>query len=322
MQKSKNRARFGFTLIEVLVVVAIIALLVAILLPSLARARDQAQTTSCASNMRQLHYGFTMYAQDNQGRYPGSTHDFGLDWLGYDNENRANPAFGHGRAPEDGVIYKYMSDQAKAYTCPAHAKPRWASEDFWYFSYKSLSIMSGAKAEQVIAGHYPAKNFDTDDHWEDPGHPMEYLDATPLLVEALITFPEQAGITRYENSWWLGNMSLANRHLKSSGRVAVSNVVYTDGHVDGFRLPGLPESIKKKAINEGGSTDFPSNEYFHADALCVQKQSGQWVTMRSGNSNESLFGFIGYAPNSEVGKTYYPKSGNTRDFDPVYHIGQ
>ncbi|MFQ5806189.1 MAG: prepilin-type N-terminal cleavage/methylation domain-containing protein [Phycisphaerae bacterium] len=58
--------RGAFTLIELLVVVAIIATLIAILLPSLARARQTARTTMCATNLRQIGTGWTIYAQDNR----------------------------------------------------------------------------------------------------------------------------------------------------------------------------------------------------------------------------------------------------------------
>lgn len=66
--------RRGFTLIEVLVVVAIIALLVSILLPSLAEARRRARASVCLSNTRQLGVATQMYA----GTYKGYLIDYGL----------------------------------------------------------------------------------------------------------------------------------------------------------------------------------------------------------------------------------------------------
>ena len=62
------RAKCGFTLIELLVVVAIIALLIAILLPSLGKAREQAYTTKCATNMHGMALAVLTYTNDNNGR--------------------------------------------------------------------------------------------------------------------------------------------------------------------------------------------------------------------------------------------------------------
>jgi prepilin-type N-terminal cleavage/methylation domain-containing protein/prepilin-type processing-associated H-X9-DG protein len=58
--------RSGFTLIEVLVVIALIAVLVGILLPALAGGRGSARTAACLSNLRQLGMGWTMYADDSR----------------------------------------------------------------------------------------------------------------------------------------------------------------------------------------------------------------------------------------------------------------
>ena len=67
-------AALGFTLIEVLVVVAIIALLIAILLPSLSRAREVARCAQCLANCKQTGSGVTMYTVDNRFYLPGPTH--------------------------------------------------------------------------------------------------------------------------------------------------------------------------------------------------------------------------------------------------------
>lgn len=61
----------GFTLIELLVVLAIIVLLIAILLPSMQRAREQSKTVLCAANLRQIGQLFNVCAADHDGRAPG-----------------------------------------------------------------------------------------------------------------------------------------------------------------------------------------------------------------------------------------------------------
>ncbi|QNN21166.1 prepilin-type N-terminal cleavage/methylation domain-containing protein [Planctomycetales bacterium ZRK34] len=66
--------RKGFTLIELLVVVAIIALLIAILLPSLTKAKELARITQCSSNLRQHAYGTVFYSQNFKNWLPPYNH--------------------------------------------------------------------------------------------------------------------------------------------------------------------------------------------------------------------------------------------------------
>src|SRR5262249_51866046 len=62
----------GFTLVELLVVIGIIALLISILLPALSKARSAANTVACAANLRSILQGMQIYAAQNNGGIPGS----------------------------------------------------------------------------------------------------------------------------------------------------------------------------------------------------------------------------------------------------------
>lgn len=76
----------GFTLVELLVVIGIIAVLIAILLPALSRAREMAKQIRCLSNIRQVGMSIAMYTNNNKGFFPAPSNRFPFtpipwDWV-------------------------------------------------------------------------------------------------------------------------------------------------------------------------------------------------------------------------------------------------
>jgi prepilin-type N-terminal cleavage/methylation domain-containing protein len=84
----------AFTLIELLVVIAIIAILAAMLLPALASSKQQANTSKCMSNMRQLGLGFSLFTGDNAETYPAAACD-GADNSQYTWDTAIRPYIGN-----------------------------------------------------------------------------------------------------------------------------------------------------------------------------------------------------------------------------------
>ncbi len=108
------RAR-AFTLVELMVVVAIVALLAAMLMPVLAKAREQGRRTRCMGNLRQLTLANLLYADDWDGYFVPAAPEFLRDqrrWFGVRNRQ--------GRfEPRDGPLVPYMKDGGQLRRCPS-----------------------------------------------------------------------------------------------------------------------------------------------------------------------------------------------------------
>ncbi|HEX8915361.1 MAG TPA: type II secretion system protein [Humisphaera sp.] len=128
--RPSRRPRRGFTLVELLVVIGIIALLMSILLPTLGRVREQANKIKCGSNLRNLGMAFIMYAKDNKDYFPAGSRwptnlMFKNDWIWYQEKSYPAAAPSDGRPTPDlsqSAIVPYLSGttfQKELYICPS-----------------------------------------------------------------------------------------------------------------------------------------------------------------------------------------------------------
>ena len=124
--------RAAFTLIELLTVIAIIAILASMIFPSFARAREMARRASCQSNMKQLFLGFAQYTQDYDERYPKAGNYQAWEnkghWVAGKNSTDASTALTDIAAPYNakanradivgGALFTYVKSE-QIYVCPS-----------------------------------------------------------------------------------------------------------------------------------------------------------------------------------------------------------
>lgn len=242
--------RTGFTLIELLVVIAIIAILMAILMPTLNRAREQGRRAVCLGNLRQLQLAWGMYADENdekivngeayngtKGRavVPTSGWHMGEQWWTGDD---VAPNYMQGeKLPQDtqlsairaGALYKFANN-VKLYRCPTGVRGEMRT-------YSIVDSMNGLHRNGTTYGNSGARvgptvlwiKKRTDISVPAPAYRMVFLD------EGRVT-PDSYAVNYLVEEWW------DPPHVQHGDG---TNVSFADGHSDYWKWKG------KKTLSDG-----------------------------------------------------------------------
>jgi prepilin-type N-terminal cleavage/methylation domain-containing protein/prepilin-type processing-associated H-X9-DG protein len=229
----------GFTLVELMVVIVVIAIMAAITLPALNKAKEQGKATVCRSNMKQIALGFLMYADENEDLlpWPGGLPDravnskhYSYDWC-YGGQNTLDPNLastwavpGFGFNAECGSVFPYVLSQ-----------PRMEYDSEFKERYDVYRCPSSGNLGEALRVNYAANG------WMDPGKPFgtsgkvgtKGVMMTSIIDPARKVLLVNESPTRYTLSpaFQPENLNrIAQLHL---GRV---NVAYADGHMES--IPG------------------------------------------------------------------------------------
>jgi prepilin-type N-terminal cleavage/methylation domain-containing protein/prepilin-type processing-associated H-X9-DG protein len=228
MKNCRRKVLAAFTLIEILVVIAIIAILMAIITPAMRKAKEAARETICKSNLRSVGLGILLYLQDNDNRAADSFRSNGFFW--YD-------AAGRLRKTNDenaywGVAYKDYLKQTKVFGCPSF---RHVSE----LIYPNNPVLIREAAFGLNSNFSGKKGTDIRNHARfiiahDHAEPKMEQDSRDMFYNNgpgttnLTDYRQNGFRARFYRGIFRHNIKSAEP-FKTAGR---SNILWLDGHVE------------------------------------------------------------------------------------------
>lgn len=245
---ASSTSQIGFTLVELLVVISIIALLLAILLPGLNKARETAKAVVCLVNQRQIGLGFATYASDSREYLPPwSTSSGGLaqtHWgamLGHLNYIPAPSYYG----PPSGGNYPFLGPTAKSVlVCPNATRNYWnwatptsqtdpLGASRWGMGYTPTGWISGVSPRYGVDLTYGINGDSLGGQFVAPFRSWKMDDTTSPnnFSHKTTDIPQPAQLVMIYDGvyslWAIKNNAINARH---NGSVS-TNVLLADGHV-------------------------------------------------------------------------------------------
>lgn len=214
----------AFTLIEILAACAIVALLLGLLLPVLARARTVARRCACQANLRQIWVAWDLYLTDNSGRfYRGQNHNFDFGgWKGHGPYAARRPLNRYLGLPVEGA----SSERAGVFRCPDDQGGKDHPErayDFFGSSFQANTLLTGPiglPTQDWVPE--PVLSINTELNRHLPG-----LGRSTLSEPARLAF---LGDRNWVFQWEPMNTAFCGGSWH--GRVHRHNVTFMDGHAE------------------------------------------------------------------------------------------
>ncbi len=247
----------GFTLVELLVVIGIIAVLISILLPAMRKAREASKRVSCASNLRQIALGIRMYANENKDviMQQGYNNDAMEGKFTYKNDNIG-----------DGTMWNFFHRQLGLDLSPFSPGHDFGSTGP---GVQSLGLRFNPPRLLVCPTTASRPNYDNATYAFMTGSTRDY----PMKLTKLQAIARRyQSITGGSAALFADRMvlatagSVAPHHTghwnTSTGRPAGGNVACTDGSVRWFPVAPIAQGVERYNFNGavlGSAVYYPSN---------------------------------------------------------------